>query len=225
MKPTHQFRVDDAEKKLMKYLQEKNIKVGDLIPKEIELVDILGVSRTIVREALSRLRTQGLLETKRRRGTILTSPDFTSILKKSLHPTLLDHVSLKEFFELRLTLEVGMVDFIMQRKSKKDIQELRAIVNMEPEQTNSIIFNSVHEMRFHAKLYSMTRNESMIKFQEMLLPIFGYVHKSGILRRSIRSDKFVSHRQIVDVIEFGTADDLRVAMRQHLDTHFQRLFR
>jgi GntR family transcriptional regulator, transcriptional repressor for pyruvate dehydrogenase complex len=52
--------VDKVEKKLVDILQQKKLKVGDSIPKELELAETLGVSRTVVREALLRLRMMGL---------------------------------------------------------------------------------------------------------------------------------------------------------------------
>jgi len=48
--------VDRVEANLVELLQDRKLKVGDSIPKEIELADALGVSRTVVREALLRLR-------------------------------------------------------------------------------------------------------------------------------------------------------------------------
>lgn len=223
MKQSHEFLVDQVEKKLLNYFSDNHIQIGDVIPKELELVEILGVSRTVVREALSRLRTQGLIETKRRRGTILTNPDISVILGKSLNPSLLDNDSLKDYFEMRMSLEIGMADLIMARKTKSDIEDLRRITKAEPEITSGIIFNTNHEIEFHGKLYSITRNESMMKFQKLLLPIFDYVHQSGLMKIPVLPKKFVSHKDIVDIIETGNADDLRNAMRNHLDTHFQRI--
>ena len=223
MKPNHEFLVDQIEKKLLKYFNQNNIKIGDTIPKEMELVEILGVSRTVVREALSRLRTQGLIETKRRRGTILTSPDLSVLLENTLKPNLLDDDTLKDYFEMRMSLEIGMVDLIMGRKTKEDIQELRHIIRDEPAITSDIIFHTSHEIEFHSKLYSITRNNSMMKFQKLLLPIFDYVHTSGIMKIPVFPRNFVSHADIVNIIENGNADELRMAMRNHLDTHFQRI--
>lgn len=223
MKQNHEFLVDQVEKRLINYLNKNDIKIGQSIPKEMELVDILGVSRTVVREALGRLRTQGLLESKRRRGTILTSPDISVVLGNSLNPNVLDNNTLMDYFEMRLSLEIGMADLIMVRKTKKDIQELKEIIGEEPVVTNNIIFKTDHEIKFHGKLYSITRNQSMMKFQKLLLPIFDYVHRSGLMKKPVRPENFVSHADIVNIIENGNGDDLRNAMRKHLDTHFQRI--
>src|SRR5688500_14776621 len=103
--------VDKVEANLVELLQQRKLKVGDAIPKELELAENLGVSRTVVREALMRLRMMGLIESKKKKGSVITSPDLFGILGKSMNPHILDLETLKEIFEIRLVLEIGMADF------------------------------------------------------------------------------------------------------------------
>jgi DNA-binding FadR family transcriptional regulator len=96
-------------------------------------------------------------------------------------------------------------------------------VENEPAASDRTIFQIEHEIAFHGKLYEITRNETMKKFQRMLLPVFDYVHKSGLLRKLPINTNFISHKEIVDIIEHGTAEKLRNGMRSHLENHFARL--
>ena len=57
--------VDKVEVNLIEYFKNKELQPGDLIPKEMELAEIMGVSRTVIRETLTRLRTMGLIEIKK----------------------------------------------------------------------------------------------------------------------------------------------------------------
>lgn len=216
--------VDKVEMNLVELFIEKNFKPGDSIPKELELSEALNVSRTVIREALLRLRMMGLIDSKKKKGAVLTSPDLVSILKRSMNPKILDESTLKEIFEMRLSLEIGMADFIMNRATKGDIEELKSIVADEPLATQNHIFQIDHEIKFHGKLYEITRNETMKKFQKLLLPVFDYVHSSGILKKPISEKKYVSHKGLVDIIEHGSAEMLRNGMRNHLENHFARLF-
>lgn len=216
--------VDKVEANIVELLQKRTLKVGDSIPKEIDFAESLGVSRTVIREALMRLRVMGLIESKKKKGAVITSPDLFGILNKSMNPHILDQETLKEIFELRLVLEVGMADFIFQRIKKEDIEELKEIVSTEPLATQNHIFNIEHEIAFHGKLYEITGNATMKKFQKMLLPVFGYVHDSGLLKKQPNVKKFVSHKGLVDTIENGSPELFRNAMRNHLENHFARLF-
>ncbi|NBB30886.1 FadR/GntR family transcriptional regulator, partial [Cellulophaga sp. BC115SP] len=173
--------VDKVEANLVELLQSRKLKVGDVIPKEVELVELLGVSRTVIREAITRLRTMGIIESKKKKGSVITSPDIVSIMSKSMNPYILDEDTLREIFELRLVLEIGMADLIFQKITQKDIDELKEIVKNEPTSSESHLFNIEHEINFHGKLYEITGNKTLKSFQKMLLPIFDYVHNSGLL--------------------------------------------
>jgi DNA-binding FadR family transcriptional regulator len=216
--------VDKVEGSLVELLQQRKLKVGDVIPKEIELAQALGVSRTVVREALLRLRMMGLIESKKKKGSVITSPDLFGIMSKSMNPHVLDQDTLREIFEIRLVLEIGMADFLFRRVTKKDIEELKEIVSKEPPVTDYHLFNIEHEIAFHGKLYEITGNETLKKFQKMLLPVFDYVHHSGLLKKQPMLRKFVSHKGLVDILENGSPEIFRNAMRNHLENHFARIF-
>lgn len=216
--------VDKVEESIVGLLQQQKLKVGDSIPTEMELTQKLGVSRTVIREALMRLRMMGLLESKKKKGSIITSPDIFGNLSKSMNPHILDQDTLKEIFEIRLVLEVGMAEFIFHRVTKEDIVELRKIVENEPVSTEEYLFDSKHEIEFHGKLYDITGNATLKKFQKLLMPVFEYVHRSGLLKKQTQIKKFVSHKGLVDIIEKGTPEKFRNAMRNHLENHFARIF-
>src|SRR5436190_19683050 len=97
---------DLVEVQLREYLQKKSFKPGDALPSEQQLADSLGVSRNVVREALSRLRMLGIVETKKKRGMLLSSPDILGSFERVLDPLIMDTGTLQDLFELRLTLEV-----------------------------------------------------------------------------------------------------------------------
>lgn len=216
--------VDRVETQIVELLRQQKLKVGDVIPKEMELTEMLGVSRTVIREALMRLKVMGLIESKKRKGSVITSPDIFNVLSKSMNPHILDQETLKDMFELRLALEVGMADFIFQRITPDDINELKEIVSKEPEASEEDRFFIEHEIAFHSKLYEISNNQSLKNFQKLLLPLFDYVHNSGLLKIPVNSLRYVSHKGLVDVLENGSPELFRNAMRNHLENHFLRLF-
>lgn len=216
--------VDRVEAGLVELLQERKLSVGDPIPKELELAATLGVSRTVIREALLRLRMMGLIESKKKKGAVITSPDLFGIMSKSMNPHILDQDTLKEIFEIRLVLEIGMADLLFYRVTKEDIAELKQIVSNEPPATQYHLFNIEHEIAFHGKLYEITGNKTLKKFQKMLLPVFDFVHNSGLLKKQPLLKTFVSHKDLVMILENGTPEEFRNGMRNHLQNHFARLF-
>ena len=143
--------VDRVESNLVKLLVDRKLKVGDNIPTELDLSKSLGVSRTVTREALLRLRMMGLIDTKKKKGSVITSPDIFGIMSKTMNPHILDQNTLREIFEIRLVLEIGMADFLFQRITPDDISELKDIVKNEPDTAKDYIFHVDHEIVFHGK--------------------------------------------------------------------------
>lgn len=216
--------VDKVEMNLVDFFIKKEYQPGDTIPKETELANAMGVSRTVVRESLTRLKTLGIIEAIKHKGTIIKSPDLSVLLAKSMIPRMLDNSTLKDIFELRLVIEIGMADLIFQHVTPEDIADLERIINKEPEKSDNVLFDIDHEIRFHGKLYEITKNQTLKKFQQILLPVFNYIYDSGLVKKPIRKRTHVSHQGLVDVLKSGTPDKFRSAMRSHLENHFQRLY-
>jgi DNA-binding FadR family transcriptional regulator len=216
--------VDKVETRLIELFVNKALKPGDSIPKEIELAESMNVSRTVIRESLTRLKTIGLIDTKKHKGTVIKSPDFSALLQKSMIPWMLDDSTLKDIFELRLVLEIGMADLIFQHITPDDISELYRIVEGEPENSENILFNIEHESTFHGKLYQITGNRTMMDFQNLMIPAFHYAYASGLMNKPIKQKHYISHKELVDILATGTASKFRKGMRKHLENHFLRIF-
>ena len=182
--------------------------------KETELAAALGVSRNIVREALSRLRMLGLIESRKRRGMILTQPDVMNGFERILHPTILDINFRKQLFELRLVLEVGLGDLLFARKNEAHLAKLDAIVERE-RKANTQIERIRCEVDFHSTLYEMAGNDTLKRFQTILMPVFEYVveYESQLQHTSIGS---VTHADLVRILYGNNTDEYPNAMRQHL---------
>ncbi len=218
---------DKVEARLLQFIKENKLKAGDSIPKEMDFAESLGVSRTVVREAISRLRTLGIIESKKHRGMILTNPDIMHNLERMLDPTLLATGTLKNLFELRMIMEMGMADFLFEYKTQSDLEELEEIVQLEEEAAyNQSVFSLDKEIAFHGKLYEMSKNTTLQKFQDLLLPVFEFVHLNDTNLKDYKysSGEFVTHRMLLDNLKVGTPETFRVAMRRHLEPHFDRIF-
>ena len=215
---------------MLKFFKENQLSPGDAIPKEIDLANSLGVSRTVVREALLRLRTLGLVESKKRRGMIFKQPDIINNFARILDPTLLGEDTAKQLFELRLILEMGMADFLFENRKQSDLDELdRIVADEEATDTQKIRFSLDKEIAFHGKLYQMSNNITLQKFQDLLLPVFNYVYlKESETNPDVyhySEGEFVSHGMLLEVLKHGTPEKFRNAMRRHLEPHFDHALR
>jgi GntR family transcriptional repressor for pyruvate dehydrogenase complex len=208
---------DIVEIRLREYLKKKSFRPGDALPKELELAEALGVSRNVLREALSRLRMLGMVETKKKRGMVLARPDILGTFERVLDPLIIDNKTLQDIFELRLVLEMGLADLLYIRKTDKDIAELENIAKKEVNRDDT--FRIKNEIAFHGKLYEMSGNDTLKRFQIMLLPTFDYV---VTLEKKPTRGK-VTHMDLVQILKTGTKEDFQKGMQAHLQPHFDRL--
>lgn len=206
-----------VEVSLREYFAREAFKPGDPLPTELEMAAALGVSRNVVREALSRFKMLGIIETKKKTGMVISNPDIVGTFEKVLNPEIMDESTLQDLFELRLALEMGIADLLFIRKTDKDLDELEEIASREEKGNNFRINN---EIAFHGKLYEMTGNNTLKRFQNLLLPIFGYVMK-------LENKKYVSgkvtHQGLVKILRKGTPDEFKQGMLAHLQPHFDRI--
>ncbi|MBL7473256.1 FadR/GntR family transcriptional regulator [Robertkochia sediminum] len=217
--------VDKVEMRITDYIKENNLEVGDAIPKELQFAEALGVSRTVVREALSRLRTIGIIESKKHKGMVLSHPDFIENFEKVIETNLLGDQTLKDIYELRLILEMGMVDLLFARKTEKDLEELEEIVDlMEANNDDSTFFELESEVAFHGKLYEMCGNTTLLRFQNLLLPVFQYVqeHKLPDAESYQYSKKFTTHRELLNYLKQDNIKAFRKGLSNHLEPHFAK---
>lgn len=220
--------VDKVEIRISDYIKKNKLKVGDSIPKEMEFAEALGVSRTVIREALSRLRTIGIIESRKHKGMVLSQPDIILNFEKVLDSNLLGDETLKDIFELRIILEMGMVDFLFGRKTEEDLIELDKIVSkMEEDKVDTSIFGLEHEIEFHGKLYEMSGNSTLQRFQKLLLPVFQYVHDNKLpdAETYMYARKFITHRELLNYLKNDDIEGFRKGMLQHLEPHLDRVLK
>jgi DNA-binding FadR family transcriptional regulator len=206
-----------VEMSLRDYFKSRAFKPGDALPTEMELAAALGVSRNIIREALSRFKMLGIIETKKKVGMVISNPDILGTLEKVLNPLIIDKSTLQDLFELRLVLEMGLADLLYIRKTEKELDELEEIADNEVVGDS---FRVQNEIAFHGKLYEMTGNDTLKQFQTLLLPIFAYVIK---LEKKKHISGKVNHKGLVKILRKGSKEQFKEGMLAHLQPHFDRL--
>ncbi|MGL5317332.1 MAG: FadR/GntR family transcriptional regulator [Bacteroidales bacterium] len=220
--PLHTYTlVDQVEDKLLNYLKESSICVGDSIPNEMELASTIGVARSVLREALSRLKMLGIIETRPRRGMIMTEPSLFNAMRRVVDPRILNENTIFEILQFRIALEIGMCSDLFYNLTESHIQELRDIV-MSGKVSENNEYDPASEYDFHAKLYQIAGSSILSEFQEMIYPLMIYIKKTfKELIEPINID-LASKNEIVThevLLQYMTDRD-EVGFTQALNKHF-----
>lgn len=222
--------VDHVEKSLFRYIEKSGLKVGDPIPNEGELCEALGVSRSVLREALSRLRMLGIITSRTRRGMILSEPNLFGGLHRILKTDILTDQVLFNLLGFRVALELGLCSTIIDNVRNEDIEELEGIVERGTiEELN--FYDAHNEQEFHAKLYEITGNQTIMQFQELIYPVSVSILKKfrgQFSEGNVRLQKqgnLVTHERLLEHIKNRDAQAFREAMEWHFFLYKELLTR
>ena len=116
-----------TEDRLMKYILDRQIGIGEKIPNEFELADFFKVGRSTIREAVKGLVSRGILEIRRGDGTyVISTVDIENDVLgfgqiKDRYQLALD------LFDVRLMIEPEIVMWACRKATKEQIQHLRIL--------------------------------------------------------------------------------------------------
>jgi GntR family transcriptional repressor for pyruvate dehydrogenase complex len=195
---------------------------GDLLPSERELSARLGVSRSVVREALGRLGSLGLVRSVHGSGTRVEAPSdrvVTLGYQRLLHRP---DFRLEHLAEVRLPLETTIAALAAVGRKAEHLQRLRATQKVLGGKRRTLEAQVQADLDFHSTLAEATGNPF---FQIVLAPIQQLLIESRrrTLGRYGSEIAFRHHAQILAAVEAGDAEAARRAMRQHIEANFQHL--
>ena len=192
------------------------LRPGERLPPERELVGRLGVSRTVVREALNLLEARGLISIEHGRGAVV-SGGSTRAVRDTLGLLLrVRPKALWELLEIREILEVEISGLAAERAGEDDVRGMREQLDRMKSLIEAPEGYVDADVDFHTLLARSTRNEVLLT---MLDPVVDLLRASrevsasrpGSARRALRE-----HEEILDRVEAGDADGAREKMRVHL---------
>ncbi|EMR06992.1 Pyruvate dehydrogenase complex repressor [Bhargavaea cecembensis DSE10] len=186
------------------------LKPGDRLPPEMELMEQLDVSRPVVREALSSLETLEVITRKPRGGTFVNhkvgSSPFRAMLAISIN-------NLPAVIEARMTLELGLVTIAAEKITDEELEELaETIENIRRNRDNYGVYdkqfhriiafsakNPVVEGMIESLLIAHEKTDSLIPFREPDLTI---QYHEAILEALKKRDPVEAFQKMYDHLKY-----------------------
>ena len=200
-----------------KYIEQEGIQVGDPLPTEEEIVNRTQLSRTSVREGLTRLRALGLIETKRKRGMRLIRSVALLDLVRLLSQTEIPDEMLGHVKSFRSAVEMGLCSEIFRQCRPDHIEALQEIYDrMVKEADNPEIWPQL-DREFHITLVRISGNQMGVWFYQLLDPFFRAFAPSEY---PVSSDILNRHLQIIVALREDDPFKFEHALREH---HLRKL--
>ncbi len=220
---------DKVEEQIIRYIKENALLPGDHLPNEKQFVEMFGISRNVVREALSRLRMLGIIQTRTKRGIVVTEPPLLNGFRKILDPLLFSVKSIKEMMGMRIALEIGLAEFLFANVKDEDIHELEKIVKRH-KAIGSDNLSIEEEVAFHSKIYEIAGNNFISQFAEIMHPVFVFVKKNYStyflpLGKKLKDrGETVNHEVLLAYITKRDKEGYRKSVRLHLNHYWEFIY-
>lgn len=220
--------VESIVEQLVQQIHAGKLKPGDRLPSERQLIEMLRVSRSSVREALQGLAVMGLVESRPGQGTFISDnlrmlvPDVSN---RALSATLQRDMRLK-LIEARRTIECAIAQLAAERATEEAGARLRQIFNAYRDVSlhdsyQHALSGPHHD--FHITLAETTQNPFYVPVVETLLRAVPqglreteFVSQGTLGERSIMATEIEIHQAILTAVESGNGTAARQAMEEHM---------
>jgi DNA-binding FadR family transcriptional regulator len=195
------------------------LRPGDRLPTEQQLSARFDVSRAVVREAISRLKDEGLVNSHQGRGTFISPPAQRTTFR--IEPcSLRDRNELSEIVELRITFEAGAAFLAAKRRKKVHLTQMLAALEAMVEAVRHDEDGVEADAAFHLAVAEATGNGYFKEFMSFLhARIYASIRAAryNLLRDKRRANiDIAEHRAIYDAIARRDPEAARHAVLAHL---------
>lgn len=197
-----------------------NLKKGDKLPSERELVEHLQVSRTSIREALRALQIIGLIECRQGEGNYIRNNVENSLFEPLSIMFMLQESTPSEIIEIRKILEVETVALAAHRISNEELEDIEMLIKALKSSDNEN--NSVKiDKKFHYLIAQASRNYLIVNILNAISSLMdSYIkeaRKRILLDENNRELLSKQHEDIYEALKSRNAKKAADSMKKHLD--------
>ena len=210
-------------RKLLEYLLQGNLRPGDRLPSERKLAEVLGVGRSVVREALKSLSLLGLVSIRQGHGSFLKSTESDLLPQAIEWGLLLGAKRARDLVEARCHLEVVVAGLAAERRSEADLSNLRHhLNNMGAAQGDADAFVAA-DVAFHLRLAEAANNETLLQIMISIRSLLQVWISRVMNHETDFAISYDEHVSILKAIAAGDAPAAREAMDAHVKLALNRL--
>lgn len=208
-------------------IRSQQLRPGDKLPTESAIMQAYGVSRTVVREALSRLQAAGLVETHHGVGTFVLQPRTSGMFRIEASD-IAATVDVLAVLELRISLETESAGLAAHRRSEAHLQAMREALDEFERNVGQAGDTVSPDFRFHLTIAQATGNPYFADIMSHLGTTIIPRTRVNAIRNEDRRGEYLSrvnreHEEIYAAIARRDPDSARAAMRIHLTNSRERL--
>ena len=194
----------------------EELKPGDLLPPERQLVQMLGVSRGSVRDAIRSLELMGLLEPRQGIGTVVRSPGATPA--NPLAQALLEKRKMvAELIDVRKMIEPPLAGRAALHATRDEISEMQDILARQEANVRRGELGIEEDSEFHYTIALASDNGVVLKVVDVLMDLLRETRERSLQVEGRQEKSLAGHHRILSALKQGDAAAAEAAMRRHLE--------
>jgi GntR family transcriptional repressor for pyruvate dehydrogenase complex len=209
-------------------IRQGQLKPGQRLPTEAALVERFGVSRTVVREALSRLKTLGLLESRQGSGAYIRDPGLRDAERLVLTPDG-SVAAVLQMVEVRRALEAEAAALAASRRTARSVKQIKVAMQAIDKAVSAGGDGVAEDVAFHAAIAQTTGNPYLLAtlayLNRFLLDATRVTRANEATREDLVEQVRQEHAAVVAAIEAGDVAAARLAGAAHMVNAAQRIGR
>lgn len=194
----------------------EDLRPGDALPPERELVRMFGVSRSSVRDAIRKLELLGLVEPRQGAGTVVREPS-ADVLSAPLTGVLLQKRKvIAELLDFRRMLEPPLTRRAAQHASRQQISRMEEILRRQEAKLDSGKIGIEEDSEFHYCIAKAAGSDLALKVIDILMDLLRRTRERSLQTEGRQQKSLAGHRQILAALKQGDGAGAESAMRRHL---------
>ncbi|QFZ87518.1 FCD domain-containing protein [Variovorax paradoxus] len=216
---------DQVADALVAEVRSGRLSEGDRLPTETALATQFGVSRTVVREAVSRLKSLGLVDSRQGSGVFVRAAGVEPLRFEMPHVA--SREAVVQMVELRRALEAEVAALAAERRTPEDMLRIRDAIDALHAAVSMGSNGADEDVRFHRAIAEAARNPFLIGTLQYLRQFLHGATRVTRANEARRAD-FVrevaqEHARIVEAIDAGDPLAAREAAKAHMDNAIRRI--
>lgn len=195
--------VDVVIQSLLDQMISGSLKSGEKLPGENDLSKQLGVGRNSVREALKVLQTLGILERHQGDGSYVAE-SYQMPFDWMLFPLITKIGNSDNLVELRLAIELGMIELIIDKITDDDLNKFEQNIEQFTGLTEAVKRNIDQlvelDVNFHLAIAELTENPALIEIARLIMKLYEPSMKRHLLSPEGPGHAIRDHNNFVEAL-------------------------
>lgn len=205
----HERLSEKAEQELLRRIHSGELPVGARLPSEPELAEQMGISRGILREALTSLKAKGYISRTPRGGSFIRQAEEDKIGQSI--STQVRMADMQDLMEFREAMETKAVQYAIERASDEDIASLRTLLTEPDEKKQETV-----DYYFHYRLAELSGNPLFAVFVDMYYDAIRRFAQGSYRDAARKRVMLREHMRILEALEKRDKRAAVAAVKGHL---------